>query len=732
MASDPVTATTISHEFFWQHTTEPWHVLAYGVLAAVLAWWAWRRYGPSPQGIAGRIARVCRVAAVIWLVMMIAGPAWRTTATTTLPGRVLVAVDRSASMARDDGEGRQPRIGMAKQLVKELERIAPERQLLLDFQSVGGLDGPISASEFSDQHLATPGVVSPIVDDVRRLLATSAPDLLILVSDGRVTDGSSLESLSDDLRSRELKLAVLATGSETVDPKIWIDDVVVNKEAALNEIEPVVVQGSGRNVGNDSVTIRLFADDKLLETIEAPLPPADAKDAAKPRSFEARLEAMFAKEGTAKLRVEIQQGGLIDKRELTVTVRERKLQVLLVEQRPRYETRYLREALRRDHTITLHAYLLDGKRRLWGKDGPDHLPLNANELRDYDVVILGDLGPEIFDENQLTALDTAVRQSGTGLIWIPGESGAVSSFAKHKFGALLPVEVPDAATIVKGYQNGAKHQPERTAAALNQGVLDSGGLAWNQLPDLYGAAPVSKVKSGAEVLLEDQDHQPLVVSRVFGAGRSLFIAVDDTWRWRRNVGDTYLHRFHSQLIRYAAFGRRLSSKPWRIDASPRRAMPGEVVTLTLAPVGQSSESPPDHVTARMRGPDNVETLVRLLPEGKGFSARVPAAAPGIWHLDIADGPTPSQIEEGDLEVLPPSGELRDPRADLQGLQALARSSGGQCFSSAQSLAAALVDVRKTRVEILPPTGLWDSGLALSILVMLLAVEWSLRRIFRLP
>src|SRR5436309_2311754 len=116
MAADAAAVTTTRTAFAWQHAPEPWHQLLFALGAIALAWWAWRRYGPAPARALGVVARLCRVAAIVLAVAMVMGPAWRTTATTVLPARIAVAIDRSASMGREDGPGRRPRIASASEL----------------------------------------------------------------------------------------------------------------------------------------------------------------------------------------------------------------------------------------------------------------------------------------------------------------------------------------------------------------------------------------------------------------------------------------------------------------------------------------------------------------------------------------------------------------------------------------------------------------------------------------
>jgi len=360
--------------------------------------------------------------------------------------------------------------------------------------------------------------------------------------------------------------------------------------------------------------------------------------------------------------------------------------------------------------------------------------LSSAELRDYDVILLGDVAPDQFTAEQLGALDAAVRHDGSGLIWLLGETGATAGFTKQRLGDLLPTRLPDAEAIARGFLDGSPHRLSRTPTAEALHLFDPGDVAWDRLPDLLGAAPLGDLRPAAEALMQDQEGIPVIVQRDYPPGRAVVVAVDDTWRWRRNVGDTYLTRFYGQLLRHASAGRRHSDKLWRLAASPGRVVPGERVTVSLTPQGPAPENPPDHAVTKLVAADGRELVVALtaVPGGGGYSASLNAPGAGTWRMLCIDGPDAKLVEEGELEVVPPASQVRDPRADVLALTALARSTGGQVFSSAAELAKALPDIRKDRMEVLPPRGLWDTGWALAALVLMLAIEWSLRRLNRLP
>ena len=127
-----------------------------------------------------------------------------------------------------------------------------------------------------------------------------------------------------------------------------------------------------------------------------------------------------------------------------------------------------------------------------------------------------------------------------------------------------------------------------------------------------------------------------------------------------------------------------------------------------------------------------EQLLRLNVEGGvGFAARIPAPAAGTWAMEVASGLDPQAVENDQLVVLPPSDELRDPRVDRAALNALAAGTGGKVFTDANVLVAALPDLSHSE-SISALNGWWDTWWALAIIVTFLAIDWSIRRINRLP
>ncbi|MGH7221992.1 MAG: hypothetical protein ACRELF_02060, partial [Gemmataceae bacterium] len=103
-----------------------------------------------------------------------------------------------------------------------------------------------------------------------------------------------------------------------------------------------------------------------------------------------------------------------------VRVSEEKIKVLFVEGLPRWDFRFLKNALRRDHGVggrtakEVDIRLEAEWRRHSADERAKALPRTLDQLAEYQVVILGDVSPKMLDAGFLDRLDKAVRERGVG------------------------------------------------------------------------------------------------------------------------------------------------------------------------------------------------------------------------------------------------------------------------------------------------------------------------------
>ena len=256
------------------------------------------------------------------------------------------------------------------------------------------------------------------------------------------------------------------------------------------------------------------------------------------------------------------------------------IRVLYVEDVPRWEYRYVKNGLKRvDENIVMQSWLCDAS----GDFPQEHsdslpslkaLPRTAEELARYDVILIGDvprkeLGKSAKEQAAwCKAVVEFVRQGG-GVAFIAGEK-AMPDVYRGLFDQLLPVILEPPAPKKAGDERASafRHSLFRpTPVVPNKNRIhpilrlkgtDEESLAvWRGLPALRNYLPVRKLKPGARAILQrpgDEKDGPRVIAAVgeWGRGRTFFIATEDTWLWRKAVGEYYQDTFWRNVVYHLA------------------------------------------------------------------------------------------------------------------------------------------------------------------------------------
>jgi hypothetical protein len=244
----------------------------------------------------------------------------------------------------------------------------------------------------------------------------------------------------------------------------------------------------------------------------------------------------------------------------------------------------------------------------------------------------------------------------------------------------------------------------------------------------------------------------------------LYVATDDTWRWRYGRGEVYFERFWPQLVRMLARGR-LQQDQGRVSltlSSPRAAV-DEPVVVTLRikdPVLvrqvagglQVNVTKADDTAAevmdtidlqRVSTATNLEAGAGTTGESAGGNSRGGGEVgvyQATWRPRMAGrlmlrlsnaGLADLAVSRG-IEVTRPDDELRQPAPDFARLTALAKDTGGQVLPLDQlSDLATLAPNRARRTPDDIRESLGHSSLALIVVIVLLTLEWIGRKMIRL-
>ena len=363
---------------------------------------------------------------------------------------------------------------------------------------------------------------------------------MILFGDGRQTrrEAGDLADAAHRLAARGVRVYTVSFGSqqvapdaavENVDAPDWVFKGDTIKLAALLRLDGL----AGRQV-NVELHRTQRVDGKAVDTL------IDTKQVQAPSNApQARMVAVNFSERKDQL----PDAGLYDyqvkinpvpneavaennSQTVRVSVKDHKLAALMIEDQPRWEYRYVANYLSRDTRVKLQTVLLQAAKidKVVGPDpvkaSPENekteaqvLPETQEEWNKFDVIVIGDVPPELIPAAQQKLIANAVTNRGATLILLAGPLNMPGGWGTNKeanpLTALLPVEQnPDwTPQIMQSHLRYGFHPavaPEGNNHLLTQLGLDDAANAkdWGLLgsdPDLawYWHSDFTQARGGA-------------------------------------------------------------------------------------------------------------------------------------------------------------------------------------------------------------------------------------------
>lgn len=413
--------------------------------------------------------------------------------------------------------------------------------------------------------------------------------------------------------------------------------------------------------------------------------------------------------------------------------------VLLLDGRPRWETRYLRNLLDRDEQWEVHTLLADrgSDASAWPRgSGPGRFPADRESLYAYDLVVFGEVPRQFLKMEELEWIRDFVGRRGGGILFLDGRRGHVATYADTPLAPLFPVDWKGEGGRPAGLRLTA--QGARAPWLTLAEDPDKNAELWASLPAPRWVAPARPLP-GAEVLLEavvGERRVPALALRRFGPGKALYAAFDESWRWRYEVADLYHQRFWNQAVReimeppFAVRDARVSLAADRpvYDAGASAAVRVRLRDAEGRPVAKADAEAWVYRDGRR------VSSVRLEPDenaGGVFRARTGPLPPGRYEVRVRrDGAAEADPRVAvEFVVRPPEvGELAQLTCDEDLLRRVAALSGGEYFREEETgpLAARLERMSRRRV-VEAETPLAHGWAWFVPIVALLTAEWVARK-----
>ena len=707
-----------------------------------LSFLTWKR---SPRRARTILLEILRMVTALVVVILLWQPEWRTVSHPDTKPKITILWDNSKSMTTVDAQlppvlSDKPTIvsreewvkkALASDIWKPLEANGANEVETLPFATPTAGRATLSGTD-----LEAP--ISEVLEKQNNLRA------VVLLSDGDYNLGQPPVAAAQKMRLRGVPLFTIPVGSQTRLPDLDVLSVSAPTYGIVGENVqiPFTIRSSLNRQVRTIVRLRDQAGREHTKDIILP-PNAETYD-----SILWRIE----KEGasTLELSIPVADGELIasnNSRKFTIAGRPEKIRVLVIESLPRWEYRFLHNALSRDPGVELscllfHPTLGPGGGRGYLQKFPD----KPEDLAKYDVIFIGDvgIGNGQLTKEQCTLIRGLVENQASGVIFMPGPQGNEFSLLGTDLSDLMPVILDD--THREGMGETISSPLTLTTEGrsslltmLGSNEQDNPEI-WHRLPGFYWHAPVIKAKGGTDVLAVHGNRRgkygpiPLLVTKPAGNGKVLFMGIDSAWRWRRGVEDLYHYRFWGQVARWMSYQRNMAAgQRVRVFFTPEHPEPGATVTLNanaFDPNGAPLEK--GGVAIDLTSPDGNTQRIDLQKNDSAwgaFSGRFKTDLPGAWKIRATvtgaeDKPLETTlIAQGvDIEKI---GQPARPEV----LEEMARVSRGRVIQPAQ-LADLVKEINalpeprplETRIQ------LWSHWATLTALISLLGIFWIGRKL----
>ncbi|MGL4513893.1 MAG: hypothetical protein ACRCT8_12450, partial [Lacipirellulaceae bacterium] len=372
--------------------------------------------------------------------------------------RLAIVLDRSQSMQRVDvpqepKEGAElaareqtARDALLADNAKLLERLAEHYELSLVevAAAIETTEGPLedlkqrlergpegrpfdgSSTRLGDAIVATlDGVGATTASGAPASLAAGTPLQGVLVfTDGQSTAGASLAEAAEGARRAATPLYFVGLGSDQGPAELGLSDLVADDTAFVDDLVRFRATLRAAGLGGKRVRIDLLRDAQVtpvasttvsvdgsrdglsVDLVDRPTEPGDYR-----YTLRATLDGAAGPEAPAPSEVAH-----------SLRVRDGQVRVLLAAGYPNYEFRYLKQLLERDKTVRVTTYLQEADADHAAADltAVPQLPTRADELAEFDVLVLIDLDPTLLPRSLWSDVALFVGESGGGLVLVAG------------------------------------------------------------------------------------------------------------------------------------------------------------------------------------------------------------------------------------------------------------------------------------------------------------------------
>ncbi len=658
---------------WWQ---PPAAVIAAVVVLGLVAWLGRRDASGLPRVVQSLLV-LLRLTAVVAVLVALLDIEWISEHEVSLPSRVAVLVDSSASMslADDAADTSTTRSHLGLEILGDgglLDALRRRHEVSLwrfdaDAEPVALL-APVSTNDAAQGHpltmprlekpwqdaVAPRGVETRLGEALARALEREPSGTLagvVVVTDGGNNAGIDPPAVAARLAAAGVIIAPIGIGSETLPANVRVADLLVPARVFPGDGFAVTAYLQAQGLEGRRVRVELrelpsgdaapggagqpTSGGRLVDTLEAVL------------AIDGELSAVrfdvpgLRSPGSRTLVVHVvppteDRSPVDDTATAAIEVVDRITHVLIMAGGPGREYQFMRNVLHRDPSFEVDVLLgtaasgisQDARRIL------DGFPPSDEALSAYDAIVAIDFDWRSLEPAAVPRLERWVARQSGGLFLVAGGIHMDAWLGDSGGGALrglFPVELRRPGQLAGTSRGEDEPMPlEFTRDGLDSeflwlaGSREASRAIWSEFPGVYSCHPASEAKPGATVYARvakpgataGEPRRIFLAGQFYGSGSVLYAGSGELWRLR-SVADGAYERLVAQLVRHVSQGR-LSQGARRarllVDRD-RHPVGGTVqVRLVVADEALLTASAARPPVCRAVGPENESVVVPLVAE----------------------------------------------------------------------------------------------------------------------
>ena len=702
-------------------------LILFVIIVGLLAFALYRYTLPPVTRFRRLLLAVLRTAALSLMLLLLFEPLARFVFTSTQPPVVAVLIDNSKSMRIVDRTGNRAE-QLAALLHNDHANVVPPATELRAY-TFG------SQWKAHDLHGKDPLRLDGDATDISSALhaLTQERDQYNIQAAILITDGNYNSGPNPVYEAEQLGFPLFTVGlGDSAEQKDLLITKVLANEIVYGEIPtPVDVTVKSSGFGSERAEVTLLEGGKEVHRSGLMLEPGT-------REYHVQLTYTPEDPGMKKLTVVVSTlpGELTaqnNRRTLYVRVLKSKLRVVLLAGTPGPDVSVIRQTFAEDKNINIRSFT----QRVPAGFYEGQLP--SPVIDSADCLVLVGFPTAATTDASLEMVRLALVQNLRPVLFIAGRT-----VDNGRLRAVLPVLpfTPVTGSSLEQYVSAQPSDAQRNNPILAVGS-SQGSDAWLRLPPIFKTEFLYRARAEATVLAFTKVQNivltdPLVLARNVNRQRSIAVLGYGLWRWRlMTQGDpttqNLLSSFLANSIRWLT--NREDNRPVRVVPSKDSYMQGEPVDL-LGQVYDASAQPVDnaqlHIFLR-HGESEVETVLRPIGNGR-YEASVDGLEEGdyVYRAVARSDGQPFGEDNGKFSIGEVNLEFQDTRMNAALLRELAYRTGGRYLAIAEfkdlgGILRTLPSFTPHELSRTKVIEIWNWQYTLAMIILLLALEWFIRK-----